>query len=178
MVEFRGTHGTCASRARRIEAQGFQLRTGRQGAGAYFWRENRLSRTLAIAWFRNARNLREYEHEPDTRCAIISAIIVVGEDEWLDLCDPEAIDQILCLFVDKGFTDNVDASKLFEEYIDLVEHGLGVKFKVIRTQVISPNLAKDWPRQSIGRPFCYVVRDSSSITITNIDILENREIEQ
>jgi hypothetical protein len=177
MVEFRGTHGTCASRAKRIQAHGFQLGTGRQGTGAYFWRENRFSRALAIAWFRNARNLRSYDHEADTRCAVISAIIVVGEEEWLDLCDPEAIDNILCLFVDKGFVDDVDASKLFEEYIELVEHGLGIKFKLIQTQAISPNLAKEWPRQSIGRPFCYVVKDSSCITITNVEILENREIE-
>lgn len=178
MVEVQGTHGTCASRARSIQAQGFQLNEGRQGVGAYFWRENRFSRELATGWFKNARNLGEYNQETDRRCAVVTAIIIVQSDEWLDLNDPETTDNLLALFQDKGYQDNIYTSKLIEEYIDIVEDILENKIKLIQTRVMAPKLARQWPWQSFGRPFCYIARDSSCITITRVDILENREIEQ
>lgn len=177
MVELQGKHGTTRTRANNIRDIGFLLNDGIRGFGVYFWRENAYFRDLAIAWFVNARNLNNYKDDPDRRCAVISAAIVVGDDEWLDLNDPDVEDRILDICKKNDYVDTMYASKLYEEYYELVQEEMGAKIKLVQARVMPPKSAKNWLRQAIGPAICYIVRDRTCITINNIETIENREIE-
>jgi hypothetical protein len=177
MVKFQGAHGTTACRAKCIESQGFQVNAGYHGVGVYFWRQNAFSRDLAIGWFLNARNIGSYSQDNDRRCAIIYAAIVVDEEKCFDLNSSENEDAILEIIRKNGFSDALDASRLFDDFVDLVQQRVGYEFKLIQTRIKAPKSAKSWPWQSMGRPICYVVKDSSCISIDRVEVLENSEIE-
>jgi hypothetical protein len=177
MIEFRGTHGTCASRTENIKKTGFRFSDGIRGFGVYFWHKNAFDRDLAIAFYSISRDKRKYDGESDSRCSLISAVIIIEEDEWLDITNQEAEDNILALYKKHGYKNELNASKLYEEYYQELEEELESPFKMVKVKVVAPKLLRNWPRLAVGMPTCYVVRDPSCIKITGIELLGDREVE-
>lgn len=174
MVEFRGSHGTTATRARAIRDNGFRTGHGVHGSGVYFWRESIYSRDLAVGWHFEERNRGKYSQDPDKRCAIIYAVIVIDDEErFLDLTRPENREIILERIHFHGKKSELDIGKLIDEFIDLVQERSGVPFQIVLTTVPSPKKADNYPWRSMGQPFAYIVKDATCIRIEDIEFLEN-----
>jgi hypothetical protein len=177
MIEVRGTHGTTATRAESIRKSGFWISDGERGFGVYFWRENAYAMELAMGWYFNALSHRDsvYKNDKDKQCTIITALISAGNDEWIDLTDPDTEDTLIHLYKRGNYENTRIASKLYEEYYHLTEEELGIKIKLIQTRVYAPVKVKEWPTQPIGMPVCYVVRDNTCISIDRFKKLDQRE---
>ena len=174
MIEFRGSHGTTATRAKAIMGKGFKLGHGVHGFGVYFWRESLHSRELAVGWYLDEKNRGNYSQDPDRRCAIIYAVIVIeGEERAFDLTRPENHEAVLEIIHCRGLENELDNGKLVDEFIDLVQGRSGVQFQIVLTRVKSPNLAKNYPWRSMGPPWAYIVKDATCIHIGDIEYLEN-----
>lgn len=182
---FKGSHGTCMSRAIKIHQEGFETKPGRIGNGAYFWTAITddhlpLSSLLAIRWAERAsRDWGSYAQDEDPSLAVVQVEIEVARDEILYLDDPEFnldLRQTLTEFAvqhyklasifdmtQKQFDDIQE--KLYaivEGFIKLVEKYRGNTIRIVFKNQ-KPPAKRDVFGQIVGNASCFSVRDTSCI---------------
>ncbi len=167
-----GTHGTIKSYAENIVKSGFNIRTGRGGTGAYFWRKNDYSIILAKGWYEFYLKKNKYDNENDKSFAYIEVKIDVNEQNFLDLEMPELKDRIANITFTRKLdrkTSDSDIAALFDYFIKRLEEEMSSKFYVWQLRVNAPseNYDNKYPINILGNPICYVVNNNDLITILN-----------
>ncbi|MFC8751014.1 hypothetical protein ACN429_23045 [Pseudomonas oryzihabitans] len=188
MVEIRGTHGTCVSRAEQIVQQGTMAKgPGRVGIGAYFWTAVNDSEPcrayagkLATGWALRASRQGQYRGERDQGIAIVHTVIAVEEDDYISLDDPQFLYWLrdflgrrLMEHYHVDAVEKLDASRLhkkedmihgiIEAFVAQLEENLGTAFKVIFKSVQANKCIDDPLLPFIGNPNCFAVRDTAVI---------------
>lgn len=176
-----GVHGTTVSRAEKIAQDGFKpSEAGYRGKGIYFWRRNpyvpEYTNHLAISWYLTAKAQGHYSKDTDGRCAIISAQIKVAEDNFVDLTGPEVNDQLVAFYYLNKYKDEMKAASLYDEFIEQLEQELNCGIQVITLTFPTPSKCKICPKQALGMPLCYVVKQASCIEVVSINKLTQEEL--
>lgn len=172
MLNLKGIHGTIATRSQIISKEGFRISSGRHGKGVYFWREGNYARDLAIAWWKFDCSRGKYSKDNNQNCSIIYVEIQINKNEYLNTDDFEFKETLINLARRKGIEPSKSKiAALYDYFIALLEEKIEVKYKVLEIRVVTPpeEFCKDYPLALIGVPHCYVVRDTSCITIINIE---------
>lgn len=186
-----GAHGTSQSRATSILNQGFEMKPGRIGIGAYFWTAIDdsveclgLARHLAQAWATNSHLAGQYQHDEDDTLAIVEVGIEVAEHEILPLDDPQMTFRLWSLLRRKlgerfSIVTDADWAKVnlgrhqaaihgfIEAFILELEENMGEKFKVIFKSQGCPKYS-DPVLPYVGNHSCFAVRDASVIKSMNV----------
>jgi hypothetical protein len=176
-MELFGVHGTTVSCANQIEQEGFRLSQGYRGKGAYFWRENTYAEDLAIGWYLTSISQKHHSKDTDKRCAIISISINVDEDEFVSLESPNIKDNIATLFKKGNHKDHMNAINFYEEFFEILELELNHPIKVVEIAFPAPRNCQIYPRQALGMPITYVVRNTDCVSILSIKKPEISDIE-
>lgn len=187
MIEIRGTHGTCVSRAEKIVQEGTMAKgPGRVGFGAYFWtavNDSEACRdyveSLAKGWATRGQKGGQYKGERDQNLAIVHTVIEVGEEEFFSLDDPEYLYRLRD-FLGRRLVEHfrVDSAKaltgdrlhkkeeiihgFIDAFIVELERNLETTFKVVFKSVQAPKI-DDPLLPFIGNPHCFAIRDLSVI---------------
>lgn len=161
MTEFSGTHGTSITRAINIKENGFQLGTGFRGKGVYFWRGNAYAYILAKGWYRYRLASGVYDQDKQKGYSLIVASIIVDDDSFIDIDEPEIFDQISQLAKAKAINGN-NIYKLYDEFYDLLQEEMETPIKMVIAAVPVPREITGYPR-GLGKAICYIVRDGSCI---------------
>jgi ribosomal protein S8 len=177
MITLYGVHGTTASCADKIEQEGFKSSQGYRGEGIYFWRKNVYAEDLVIGWYLTSISQGHHSKDTDKRCAIISASINVDDDEFVSLESPNIKDNIAALFKQSNYKDHINAIKFYEEFFELLELELNHPVKVVEIAFPAPKKCQVYPRQALGMPIAYLVREANCVSILSIKKLEKPEIE-
>lgn len=182
---FKGTHGTCMSRATQIHQDGFLTKPGRIGNGAYFWTaitddHLHLSTWLAIRWAERAsQKWKAYAQESDPSLALVQVEVEVTKDEILNLDNPEYnldLTQTLTEFAVEyfGLSSVFDMTNdqfnqiekrlcaLVEGFIKLVEKNRGSAIRIVFKNQ-QPPVNRDVLGRIVGNASCFSVRDTSCI---------------
>ncbi len=174
MFSIEGSHGTCISRAKAIQNQGFQYRSGRVGGGAYFWCQEKYNKLLALAWYKQQLAGKIYKNDDDPLPAIVFADLHCNDSELLDLEKDRdlkfRIDQLADDFsIDKN--NKEDLAAVHDLFIECLESEREIKCSILLVKVAMPRgLSKnDYPIVILGAPFCAVVRNLQCIRILRID---------
>lgn len=168
-----GTHGTTVAKAEKIEEKGFELKPGRRGTGAYFWRQGKYSRLLAIAWWDQSKKKGLYSGDHNIRCAILHAEFNIKENQYLFL-SVERKEKVAQIAISKSIDikNKKRISDLFDMVIREWEKEKKTTFKVIESAVSPPNseyCRKKFPKIIVGDPHCYLARTNDCIGITLIE---------
>jgi hypothetical protein len=171
MLQLEGIHGTTVSRTKKIGKTGFLSAKGRAGSGIYFWRVGTYSRDLAVGWWRFQSEKGCYGGDNDTRCAMICVLLLVEDNEYLDLENPELKEQLAELTRQKKpQSGTASRAALYDLFIRMLEQKLKLKFRVIGVRVTPPPSRHcSYPEAILGWPFCFMVRDGACITIQRIE---------
>jgi hypothetical protein len=188
-----GTHGTSLSRAKSIKYQGFELKPGRIGVGAYFWTAIDssdvcldLARRLARTWATNSGKGGQYAGDDESGLAIVEVGIEVEPDAVLPLDNPKMTFRLWSvlrstLSEELGINSDTDWGKvnlhnhmelihgIIEGFVVKLEAEMGSKFKVIFKSQNCPKYS-DPILPFIGNHSCFAIRDASVIknmAITN-----------
>ena len=172
-IECRGAHGTSRSRGEEIGRSGFQSgRYGRRGPGVYLWRESRRSTELATRWYYQARTEGRYAGDRNDLGSVIYATARTVESRFLDLSEPEAIDEVdaLAASANVDLWNTREIAGLYARYIRQIEGILGHRIDVFETVVSGPKPVyypdgKGHPYLALGLPRCYVVVETSILSI-------------
>ena len=191
MMEIRGTHGTCVSRAEQIAAQGMTKGPGRVGVGAYFWTaigdsDSSLAYAMKLAenWATRASRGGQYTGERDPRPAIVHAALTLEEGDYVSLDDPQLLHWLrdflgrrLVQMLGVASVEDLDSDRLnrkedmihgiIEAFIEQLEDNIGTPFKVVFKAVPARGLS-DPLLTYIGNPNCFAIRDTN--VIRNIEI--------
>jgi len=188
-----GTHGTSISRAKSIKHQGFELKPGRIGVGAYFWTAIdssdsclELARRLARTWATNSAKGGQYAGDDESGLAIVEVGIQVEPDAILPLDNPQMTFRLWSVLKSTlseklGIHSEEDWSKvnlhdhmelihgIIEGFVAELEVEMGSKFKVIFKSQSCPKYS-DPILPFVGNHSCFAIRDASVIknmAITN-----------
>ena len=177
MPEYEGTHGTCISRMREIERNGFRSSSeGYRGSGVYFWAESHYSKDLAIGWYKLSLKFGNYSEDEETDGAIIFArIITDNEAQALSLETPHAKKRLGELYetlkLSEGFVQSERLmSKLHDCFVEEAENEVGQKLALVIVTV-NPPKGCVYPIKYLGLPYCYVVKDVNVIDVVHCESL-------
>lgn len=176
----KGTHGTCRSRTDLIKNEGFNVSsTGKRGSGVYFWGYTLDSlevhaKNLAVQWWFFSNKKGIYHEETDKRCSIIFVSFDVEPDKLLDLENQIVRDGLIEYYskVHHKITSTGDEklSIIYDMFVNDLETKISEKFKLVHVRIPQPNGFKtELPRDITGQPSCYVVKDTSCITIAHYE---------
>lgn len=179
ILELKGTHGTCIAYAEDIKKNGFNLKTGRRGYGAYFWAyrgEGRaFANCLAKAWWCYAFESKQYSSSSNESFEVLNVKLHLEEIHFLDL-DNHLMKLKLTEFINGVYkraklADHMDlASKAYDLFVQQIEKHSN-KIKVVNVSVNPParKYFKDECTNTIRSeaivPACYVVRDKHCINL-------------
>lgn len=174
-----GTHGTTKCRANKIAQQGFKLsQKGFRGSGVYFWgyKSKALEshcHELATGWWKFASKRGDYTKDSDTSCCVIYTAL--NTESFLDLDKQQVREKFIeyCEEIDnrdlQGDSKLETLTKAYDMFVDDLEKKLGKVFELIHVRVQKPNGCKTSLHQDLtGQPSCFVAKDLSCITITEI----------
>ena len=172
-VLYHGSHGTSRTRGERFRLQGFPTSDGLRGKGFYLWRKSDLWKELAQGWYKFRRSRGEYDGDRNPMGVVIYAVVETPQDRYLDLTDPEAIEQVARLAKIAG----MDVTRLrqigsaYELYISETERDLKTDYVVIEATVGPPS-AEFCPEYSVAMlssPRCYIVRRSEFLKVASTE---------
>lgn len=177
-VELQGAHGTCRSRATKIEEEGFACSPkGRAGKGVYFWEYGSAkadARDLAVAWWRAARRQNTYRGESNDACSVIYAKATVKEVEILNLENlrlKESIAKLISSFLGDPRDEEL-VSATYAVFISELELENSVVYKVMQACLPPPSKHPYSRGKYLGHPRCLIVRHPGCLAI-----LAHEEIE-
>ena len=179
MVNLEGVHGTSKNIAEEIAKVGFRTRPGRLGTGAYFWRQGKYSRSLAIGWFVFSKERGRYS-EVDPHCVIIYAGIECEDQDVLDLLDFEVREELARMVSSQGLGDNItdkQTAALYDLLVERLEVKLRKKFKVLNSMAAPPPKTA-YPMKVLGAPSTLLVRDPKCISIKKLEEVKDNELKQ
>jgi len=173
MPTLKGVHGTSRSAAQEIAQHQIFQKTdkGRVGTGVYFWRDNIYAKDLAICWYEY--RVRKGDFKPNEG-AVIYADICIKENEFWDLEEPSAKDDLGIFAIQQHDTDQLDddarnTGAFYDLFIDRLEKNTNTKCKVFQIRLPSPPKCLSYPTTLLGNPLAYVVRDETCIHIDRIE---------
>lgn len=179
MVKLEGVHGTSKGFSEVIEKDGFRIGKGRLGTGAYFWRQGKYARQLAVGWFVFRRNRTEYGEE-NPKCVVIYVGIECEDAELLDLLNPEVREELARLVASQRLgTDITDrqTAALYDLFVERFEAKLKTKFKVLQSGAAPPPNTP-YPMKVLGAPLALLARDPKSISIVRKEEVPDGELKQ
>jgi hypothetical protein len=172
-IDYHGSHGTTRSRSEVIQQKGFAVgrHPGRKGRGVYLWRKSRKWRELAIGWYRQAFSEGDIAGDRNAHGIVLFVKASVREDHFLDLCDPDLVDQLDELAERSGIDMNSHQGvvALYEKYVLETEAKLGHEVDMFETDIAPPKpfFCPEYSIIALGAPKCYVVRSPRILTIVN-----------
>lgn len=187
-----GTHGTSLSSAKAIRVQGFEMKPGRIGNGAYFWTAvndskdcMELAHRLATTWAKKAQKRGQYRAESEI--AVVEVNVTFQESEVLALDNPRMTFRLWSMLKrklsellelkeeDQWKSVTTGTLRQYEKeihgFIELfvleLENNFKRKFKIIFKSQKCPDLS-DPILEYIGNHSCFAIRDTSVISSMEI----------
>lgn len=161
MIDFEGSHGTCASMAQSIEQIGFRPNICFWGRGVYFFHRHPRGREDAVKWYQFSKDHDQYNGQADTACVVLHVRICVEESDYYCLYS-EDFQAALVEVEDRAETEGyneVQKNRLRDELLRRFETLYGKIFKVVTGTI--PLIKKHYkPRNATD---CIVVRDTVCI---------------
>jgi hypothetical protein len=191
-----GAHGTCASKAKDILHEGFNLAPGRAGNGAYFWTMvsdsaecRQLAHKLAWRWAQIAERHGSFLNDDDQTHVVVEVQVQVESSDVLSLDEPKIFFKLWSLLREKiaekfDVTSDEDWRRLKTHQLESVVHGgvelfvealevsLGRKYKIVFKNQSCKGF-EDILVPLLGNHSCFVVRDPK--VIVNSELVEREE---
>jgi hypothetical protein len=167
-MERKGTHGTCRSRARRIDAGGFRSSQGRAGTGVYLW-AGRYSRALAIGWYNYCYEKGTFATDTDAHGMVIYCSVEAEETAIFNLEDPDFVESIEALARFRNITNQspiADVAALWDGYVKAIERRENTTYVILEKRLAAPpSRYCDYPVTVLGQPYCFIVRAPDRIRV-------------
>jgi hypothetical protein len=174
--KLKGTHGTHCENVQSILSEGFWLKSGRRGTGAYFW--------CAIADEEDAIKLAKCfvktlnKSIDNTKISVLCCDIHVNNENYFDMEECEVREMSNAYFSKslkalgkQGVEDDkVEADRLVNAFLHEIEELKGLAIKVYHTLTDTPTRYRKYSKHkqlvqflNLDKRSCYVVRDNACI---------------
>ena len=163
-----GTHGTCLTCYFNIKAQGFKIKSGMTGKGAYFWRQCPYSDDFATGWYRYYLSLGKYRAAAKKEGVIIHVNLECKEDEYLDLEAAAVKDLVMALARKLGMKKQKkeEIAEIYDLVVSQLEAANKISYKLLQARVGLPQCKWfDFYDMKLGAPICFIARTNDIIKI-------------
>lgn len=131
------------------------------------------AKSLAIGWWKFARQRGDYSQCANPDCRIIFAKMESTSDDFFDFEAFEVREHFraYCNEIEKrDLAGEAEISNIYDAFLSTIEEGMGKEFKVIHYKVQAPKKYKtELPFDLATHPSCFVVKDPRCITIEKIE---------